>query len=434
MRQIELIFLLAILFITNISAQELSLKEKALNEFKNEHYDKAINLLENALKISTEDAEIYYYLGFFNHYKSYDSRPLNGYDFSYSKKIFEYLDKAIELNPNYGDAKYFYGAECSANAFLSIQNYDLEKLKYFYNRAFEKGAYPDWLLEFGKNLLNSCDTNAILFTAGNTDFDICSYLQLHHNYRTDITIIPIGYIDRPWYIKFLKQGLKGAVKKITLNLSDTQIYDIHPFKWKKTNIQIHLASRIRVKYDLDENYQMKWTIEPDLFSNRIHSKLESEIGNERTYLSPQKAILLQIVEDNYRYRPMYFSNSSNKDFLGGLDKYFRNCGLVSELTPLKTEQTKYEYDYEKIIELLQNESLKKFHTIKKNDIPRISKSVSFDYYSSFYNLSEYYFKLSKKERYNELIQIFKNNIMVDFNPDYEKLFFNELEKKAANKG
>lgn len=102
MRQIELIFLLIVLSITNISAQELSFKEQALNEFKSEHYDTAIDLLEKALEISTEDAEIYYYLGFFNHYRAYDSRPLNGYDFSYSENIFEYLDKAIELNPNYG--------------------------------------------------------------------------------------------------------------------------------------------------------------------------------------------------------------------------------------------------------------------------------------------------------------------------------------------
>ena len=177
---------------------------------------------------------------------------------------------------------------------------------------------------------------------------------------------------------------------------------------------------------------MNWTIEPDLFSNRIQSKLESEIANERTYLSPQKAILLQIVEDNYRYRPIYFSNNSNKFFFGGLDKYFKNCGIVSELTPLKTEQTKYEYDYEKVIQLLQNKSFIDYNTIIINDIPRISRSISSHYYSSFYNLSEYYYKLGKQEKYNELIEIFKNNMMVDFNPDYEKLFLNELEKKAAN--
>ena len=57
---------------------------------------------------------------FSNHYRAYDSRPLTGYDFSYSEKVFHYLDQAIELKPNYGDAKYFYGAECSANAMKAV--------------------------------------------------------------------------------------------------------------------------------------------------------------------------------------------------------------------------------------------------------------------------------------------------------------------------
>ena len=185
----KLLSILLIIFFlaANLFAQEINLKEKALEEFKNEHYDEAIVLLKKALIKNQNDAEIYYYLGFFNHYRAYDSRPLNGYDFSYSERIFEYLNKAIELNPNYGNAKYFYGAECSGNAFLSMQNSDVEKLKYFYKLAYDKGAYPDWLIEFGKNMLNTCGKDAILFTGGNADFDVCSYLQLHQALRTDIT-------------------------------------------------------------------------------------------------------------------------------------------------------------------------------------------------------------------------------------------------------
>lgn len=419
MKQIETLFLIIVLFTKTINGQELSLKQQALNEFKNEHYQEAIILLEKAFNTTTVDAETYYYLGVFNHYKAYDSRPLTGHNFSNSEKIFAYFDKAIELNPNFGNAKYFYGAECSGNSFLAMQNYDLEKLKYFYKLAFDKGAYPEWLLEYGKNMLNSCNENAILFTGGNADFDVCSYLQLHQNYRTDITIIPIGYIDRPWYVKFLKEGLKGAVKKINLELTDNQIYDIHPYKWKKTNIQISVTSKLKQKYELDSNYLMEWIVEPNLKNE-----------NKRTYLSPQKAMLLQIVENNYDERPIYFSNSSNKLFYGGLDEYFKNCGIVSELTPIKTKHTKHEYDYNKINKLIKERSFKNYYKIKETDIPRISKSISFDYYSSFYNLSEYYYKSEDKEKYNEVVDIFESTMMVDYYPDYEKLFLSKLKIKA----
>jgi len=420
MKQILLILFISF-SVSSVISQEISLKEKALDEFKKEHYENAIKILEQAVIDTPDDAEIYYYLGFFNHYKAYDSRPLKGYDVSYSERIFEYFDKAIEINPNYGNAKYFYGAECSANAILAMQNNDIEKLKHYYLLAFKKGAYPNWLLEYGKNMLNSCDKDAILFTGGNADYDVCLYLQLYQNYRTDITIIPIGFIDRPWYVKFLKQGLEGGVKKIILNLSDNQIYDIHPFKWKETNINIPLSSEIKEKYQLNANYQMQWTIESDLFSNRDHSKIESEKASKRTYLSPQRAILLQIVESNYHKRPIYFSNVANPIFYGGLNKYFSNCGLVSELTPIITENTEFEIDVVKIENLLQKSNLKYFSTIKDNDIPRIS-SIVFTYYVSVIYLAKVYSIKGNKSKLKRLDKFYIDEFLIDFNEKFEKSY------------
>lgn len=424
-----LILILTISFLNvNLFAQENNLKEKALQEFKNEHYDEAISLLEKALEKTTNDAEIYYYLGFFNHYRAYDSRPLNGYDFSYSAQIFEYLNKAIELNPDYGDAKYFYGAECSANALLSMQNNDLEKLKHYYKLAYDKGAYPEWLVEFGKNILNSCDADAILFTGGNADFDICSYLQLQQNFRKDITIIPIGNIDRPWYVKFLKDGLDGGVKKINLNLSNNQIYDIHPFKWDTAQIILPVSPLKIKKYKLENDYKMIWTINPDLTSNRKHSKIEGESLKNRTYLSPQRAILAQIVEDNIESRPIYFSNISNPEFFGGLDEYFKDCGVVSELTPIKTKLTEFENDYEKIKKLLNFQNFEKFPTIIDSDIPRISGTV-FIYHRAVLKLANYYQSKAQTENLKNLKDFYLKYLAIGFNEDGEKWYQTEIEKQ-----
>lgn len=427
MKQLILILLATIFSVLSVFGQDLSLKEKALEEFKKEHYDEAINYLEQALKISPDDAEIYYYLGFFNHYRAYDSRPLNGYDYSYSEKIFEYLDKAIELNPDYGDAKYFYGAECSGNAFLSMQSYNLEKLQYYYKLAYDKGAYPDWLIELGKNILNYCDANAIFFTGGNADFDICSYLQLHQNYRTDITVIPIGNIDRPWYVKFLKHGLKGGVRAINLNLTESQIYDIHPFKWDTTSITIPVSKSTLDEYGVLLNYKMNWTVVPDLSSERKHSKIEGEKVKNRTYLSPQRALLLQIVEDNYLNRPIYFSKFSNSFFFGGLEKFFKNCGLVFELTPIETKNTEFENDFLKIEQLLHADNFNKYSNIKENDIPRIS-GIVFSYHRLFLTLAEHYDSSGNKEKLKNLKELYSKYLVIGFNDKYEKLYQVELDK------
>jgi len=408
--------------------QEQNLKDRALDQFKKEQYEEAIKLLEKALEKNNDDPELYYYLGFFNHYRAYDSRPLAGYDFSYSKKIFEYLDKAIELKPDYGDAKYFYGAECSANAFNAMQDYELDSLKYFYKLAYKKGAYPKWLLEFGRNFLNSCEENAILFAGGNADFDVCTYLQLHENYRNDITIIPVGFISRPWYILFLKNGLEGGVKNIDINLSEKQIMDIHAYKWDTTTVSIPVSQENKNKYQLDNDFTMQWTVTPDFVSNRIHRKINQEKSKKRKYLSPRRAMLLQIIEDNYKQRPIYFSNFANHFFYAGLNSFFRNCGLTSELLPFKTKGTEFSYNYKKIQELLKDNNLRDYHTVKKQDIPRISGIALSGYGSSIVSLAQHYSNTENEQKLKQLIEFYKKHILLDFNKKYEEFYLDELEK------
>lgn len=412
------------MFILNSYGQELNLKEQALEEFKKEHYNEAIHLLEQAVNKTPNDAEIYYYLGWFNHYRAYDSRPLSGYDFSYSEQIFRYLDKALQLNPNYGDAKYFYGAECSGNAFIAMQNYDAGRLKYYYKLANDKGAYPDWLKEFGRNFLNNCNESAILFTGGNADFDVCSYLQLHENLRTDITLIPIGNIDRPWYVQFLKNGLKGSVRNIEIKLTDNQILDIHPFKWDTTTVSIQVSQTDKKRFKLPDNYQLQWELSPDLFSERMHSKIESENAKKRTYLSPQRAILLQIIENNFSQRPIYFSNFCSTAFYGGLNKYFQNCGLVSRLIPISTKQKEFAFNYDKLENLLRVENIKDFKTLVNNDIPRISGMIVSGYYAALLNL------LDSKDKSECVLlkELFDKHLKIGYDKEYENEIQNEFEK------
>jgi hypothetical protein len=409
-------------------AQETTLKEQALEEFKKEHYPEAIDLMEKALAGSPADAEIYYYLGWFNHYRAYDSRPLKGYDHSYSEQIFRYFDKALEIDPDYGDAKYFYGAECSGNAFLAMQNYDAGKLSYYYRKAFDKGAYPKWLAEFGRNFMMGCDTNAILFTGGNADFDICSYLQLCENFRTDITVIPIGNIDRPWYVQFLKNGLKGGVRNITLNLTEQQITDIHPFKWEPTTVSIRVSPTDKKYFGLPDEYQLQWEVYPDLFSERMHTKTESEKAKARAYLSPQRAILLQIVEDNFAERPIYFSNFASPAFYGGLDSCFQYCGLVSKLLPVKTSGSKYAVDKLKLEALLCLGNLGDYKSIQEHNIPRISRIALSGYSNAFVYLAELYKRSDETDKLKLLITLYEDTMHIHFDPEHETETMNALKK------
>lgn len=412
------IFIL-ILFITVSINSQNPLKEQALEQFKAEHYHEAIATLEEALKSAPNDAEIYYYLGFFMHYIGSDSRLYAGYDKAYSDKILEYLSKAIELKPDYGDAKYFYGAECATRSFVGMQDRDLPSMKYYLTKAYDKGAFPKWLTEFGRNILNSCEPNSILFTAGDGDFNVCHYLQVVENIRTDISLMPIGNIDRPWYIQYIKDGFDGATPKVNISLSNNQIMQIRPFKWKTTPIKINISDNDKALYKLPSDFEMVWDVAPDYTSTRMHSKIEGEKEQQRTYLSPQRGMLLEIVESNMSQRPIYFTNFSIPTFYGGLENYFQDCGFVSKLMPMQTNNTPYSTNYSALEKLFIQDNFTDFKTIKPNIIPRIYNVA---YFSSLYKLealAKHYREEGNLQGIKNLEELFKSKIKIGLNIETE---------------
>jgi hypothetical protein len=234
--------------------------------------------------------------------------------------------------------------------------------------------------------------------------------------------------DRPWYVDFLKNGLEKTVRKINVNLTEKQIMDIHPFKWRETNVYIDILPADRIKFGLPEDFKMEWVVAPDLQSWRMHSKIEGEEATRRTLLSPQRAILLQIVEDNFSERPIYFTNSAEPTFYGGLNEYFQNCGLVSRLTPIKTKDTKYQIDVQKLEQLFIAENLYRYRNIKENDLPRISGVVVYGYPMALINLANHYRISGQDSKLKQLIELYKNQLKIDFDVEYEQIVLNELEK------
>jgi tetratricopeptide (TPR) repeat protein len=396
--------------------QEISLKEKAIEEFKKENYPKAIEILKSALKETPNDAEIFYYLGFFTHYNAYDSRPLAGYDASYSNIVFDYLDKALELNPNYGDATYFYSVECGAAAGREMKMGNNSSVKEYYQKAFDKGGFPEWAIEYGKSTLDLCEHNAILFTHGDFILNVCWYLQLCKSYRTDISVIPLTLLDRPWYAQKIKNNT--LFTKVDLNISDEQLIDMHPYKWDTTTISLDVPKTLKEKYTLSQDYKMDWLIEPDYSSNRVVSKINSEKAKPRTFLSGQRAILVSIIETNNWSRPIYFANGFEKYFLAGLDDYLQNCGLASELLPFKTKDTEWQLNIDKLDNFVFNNKLSKLKSVLITDQPRVSGIIG-SYYNLYYDLINYYKQQGKTDSIDKIIEEYQNKLLIGFRNEKE---------------
>ena len=202
--------------------------------------------------------------------------------------------------------------------------------------------------------------------------------------------------------------------------------DIRPFKWRETDVFINISDVDKAQFDLNENYKMKWTVYPDLISERMHTKSESEQAQKRTFLSPQRAMLLQMVEDNFTERPIYFSNFAAPTYYGGLDDFFQNCGLVSKLIPVKTKRTKYATDLPKLEKLISTEKLKNYKTIKDNNLPRISGVATYGYFSSIVRLAGIYRESNRNLELEQLIELFEKQLHID--SEYEQRVMTELRK------
>lgn len=420
-------FLVFLNWIFNIAiSQQLSFKEQSIEQFKRENYPLAISLMERALTENTNDAEIYYYLGFFNHYNANDSRPLQSYDSIYSNKILSYFDKALEINPAFGDAKYFYLIECSARASIEYQNGNLSSVKYYFEKAYKRGAIPEWAIEIAENILNSCEKDAILFTHGDFMKNICSFVQLHFEYRTDISVVPLTELEIPSFTLALTNNEKSkTLRGIKTGLPKEQIMRMHPYKWDTLVINLPVPDSLIRKYSLQSGYTLDWVVEPDLSSNRIVTKIKEETPHPRTYLSPTRAVLLSIIETNKWERPIYFTNTFEAYYLAGLDKCFQDCGLVSKLLPLKTENTKFNKDVKALENLVFNIKFKKLKTILNNDMPRATGIALYRY--AYYTLANYYLQNNRKEEISKIIESYKQNLLIGYKLELDNKFIEGLE-------
>ncbi|MCF6270371.1 MAG: hypothetical protein L3J41_11710 [Melioribacteraceae bacterium] len=389
----------------NIVGQTEDIKKEAKELFKNSDYKRAIEILKQTEAKGTDDPEIYYLLGYYSHYLAYDSRPLLGHGLDYSNKVLEYLEKAIELSPNYyGDVYSLLGAEYGARASNSLRKGDAEEYINIYKEAYEKGLYPLWLIERGRNMLKSCDKNAILITGGDSESNPIRYLQLIENYRTDITVISYGFLNRPWYIEKLKNGFHGIYDNVPIGLSDEQILDMHPYKWDTLTIKIPISEKLKTEYELSADEMFEWEMVPNL------------LGERKNYLSADKAVLASIIETNKWERPIYFSIGCHPTFVSGLTDNFQLSGLINKLLPMETKGTKFSTNSQKIEDVLLNKNnIRYFKDVEKHNIPRNSGGLS-NYYFVLYRLAIYYKEQNKVEKISEIADFIENNLLTDIFP------------------
>ena len=409
--------LLMLLWATGLSGQS-PYRELARKAYNAGDYATALDHLYQAGDESPGDPQIYFLLGYYSHALFHDGRPFPGQGAPWLEaEVIANLDRALELDPDMGDARYFLGVAHAALGWAHLKTGDADAFRGEFQKAFDKGAFPPWMLEEGRNHLRACPPNAILFVSGALHHNAITWLQAMEAYRRDVSVIKTDLLHRPWYLKAYRDGLPGIITPVPLSWSDNHLSEVRNYKWRPQQLILPIPESMNQSLGVaSETDTMTWLIEPDLIS-----------PGRRTYLSPMMAAFVDIVEQNAWQRPVFASMGA----VTGLpvEKFRRQHGPLVQLIPFEAKAHNLAMNAEATHEFYFNDAhFRDFSSLALQDFPGAS-GVLFNHHMVLLNLCRHYYDQEQWARALEALHridvLFPENIM-PIPADFRE-FMNELQ-------
>ncbi|HRS40142.1 MAG TPA: hypothetical protein P5292_13260, partial [Bacteroidia bacterium] len=216
--------------------------------------------------------------------------------------------------------------------------------------------------DFAINYLQSCDSNAVVFTNGDNDTFPLWYVQEVEGIRTDVRVVNLSYLGADWYIDQMKR----------------KVYDSDPLPIQFTSDQfrqgrrdiIYIVERTQDKLPLKEalydwlgsddprtqsipGYQGRfdylpaknYTLAVDtnavrnsgiLTKRELPSMVSSvDIKIDKNYITKSDMLVLDMLATSNWKRPLYFAVTVSRDNWLGLDPYLRLEGLAYRILPVR---------------------------------------------------------------------------------------------------
>ncbi len=191
--------------------------------------------------------------------------------------------------------------------------------------------------DYSYNLLQSVAPNGVLFTNGDNDTFPLWYLQDVEGVRRDVKVANLSLLNTQWYIKQLKDNDPFKVGKINMRLSEVQIDNLSPIRWKSTNVNIPFPNQTATtkglsdfmqSFDIDDSSLVK--------SGGLTFKMDPTLNfGDVQAIRVQDIMVKEIVEANNWERPIYFAVTCSEDSKIGLSDYLRMEGMALRLVPQK---------------------------------------------------------------------------------------------------
>jgi hypothetical protein len=249
--------------------------------------------------------------------------------------------------------------------FMLLSRLSLNKVL-FYLAVVLSMSIPAWMLyqnfddhdrsgrtfqmDNARNLLQSCAPNAILFTGGDNDTFPLWYLQEVEDFRTDVRVMVLSYLNTDWYINQLRRSYyKSPAFKLTLTEKDylqngpnDALYiqeaikeGINAKKYLEFIHKQHIG--IRAQSVDGETYTILPSRQLVLPGPGADTTTGMRLSVKGNYLPKNELAIIDLLVTNGWERPIYFNFTSYNQLNLNLEPYLMQEGLVYRLSSFRNE-------------------------------------------------------------------------------------------------
>ena len=214
--------------------------------------------------------------------------------------------------------------------------------------------------DFGRDYLESCAPNAIIFTNGDNDTFPLWYAQMVEGVRKDVRVCNLSYFQTDWYVDQMRrkaydsdplpikfehnqyvQGTRDVIYvldqiKRPVNLKEAVDFvrsEDPGTKLQQADNASFFPSR-QLVYPIDKAAVMANNVVDPKDADKIVPRMEINLtGN---YLTKDELMILDIIANNNWKRPIYFAITVGRDKYLNLQDYFQTEGFAYRLVPIKT--------------------------------------------------------------------------------------------------
>jgi hypothetical protein len=201
-----------------------------------------------------------------------------------------------------------------------------------------------------RNILASCQPNAILFTGGDNDTFPLWYLQEVEGYRTDVRVMVLSYFNTDWYINQLRRKYYDSEPfALTLDKKAYRQYGPNDVLYIQESFKSGIDFRKYLQLLRQEHSALKVpTSDGDYYNilpsrtilltvadgvDSIQKPTQMTLRIQGNFLQKNGLALLDLVASNNWERPVYFNFTSLNTAGFDLDPYVIQEGNVYRLTP-----------------------------------------------------------------------------------------------------